>query len=438
MPTIPQEIAESTEKLTTNTDIVDKFVHGPATIYIPVRGGTLRPLLYWQGTFQDKVVELAGPYVQQAEDSAGTAQDAASTATEKAEDASGSATLAGERATAAGEAQTGAETARDKSQAWAEGEEPEEGKKSAKGWAGESSDSATLAGQRATAAGDAQTDAETARDKSKAWAEGTEPEAGKKSAREWAEEAQSLGDPNAFDITADQTTDSRRLDQWAAQAKANQQKLATAYRLGNGAFATDSGAADSYVLSVNYEDATPTAYNDGDQYRFRAGAANAGASTVNINGLGAKGLVTVTGVALPAGYIRTDAETTITYDAANDWFVAGREVERGWNSNGYFIRWADGSQKCKQVRQESLEVTSGPATGGFYYANIFWIYPAAFVEIPQIDLKTRHLPNITVNSLGGAGELFSYLSECTLFIASVESIPEATYLLLLEAQGDWY
>lgn len=204
MPTIPQEIAESTEKLTTNTDIVDQFVHGPATIYIPVRGGTLRPLLYWQGTFQDKVVELAGPYVQQAEDSAtaaagsaSTAQGAASTATTQAGAAEDSA------AAAAGSANTA--TAK----------------------AGEASDSATLAGQRATAAGDAQTAAETARDKSKAWAEGTEPEAGKKSAREWAEEAQSFGDPNAFNITADQTSDTRRLDQWAAQVRANQQNKLT-------------------------------------------------------------------------------------------------------------------------------------------------------------------------------------------------------------------
>ncbi|MDR5867924.1 hypothetical protein [Halomonas koreensis] len=203
-------------------------------------------------------------------------------------------------------------------------------------------DSATSAANSATTAGNAKTAAETARDKSQAWAEGTEPEPGKKSSREWAEEAASFGDPNLFDITADQTADTRTMAEWAAQAKVNQGKLATAYRLGNGAYATDSGAADAYVLSVNYADAAPTAYNDGDQYRFRAGAANTGASTVSVNGLGAKTLVTVTGVALPAGYIRTDADTTITYDAANDRFVADREVEPGSNSNGEYARHADG------------------------------------------------------------------------------------------------
>ncbi|SDL77414.1 hypothetical protein SAMN05661010_02508 [Modicisalibacter muralis] len=84
MPTIPQEIAESTQQLVENTGIVDQFVHGPATIFIPVRGGALRPLLYWQGTFQDKVVELAGPYVQQAVDAAEAASlDAQATAADR-------------------------------------------------------------------------------------------------------------------------------------------------------------------------------------------------------------------------------------------------------------------------------------------------------------------------------------------------------------------
>ncbi|MDO0945909.1 hypothetical protein [Chromohalobacter israelensis] len=346
MPTIPQEIAESTETLTSCTDIVDKFVHGPATIYIPVRGGTLRPLLYWQGYFQDKVVELAGPYVQQAEDSAtaaagsaSTAQGAASTATTKAGEASDSATAAaGSASTAQGAASTAttkageasdsataasgsASTATTKageasdsataaagsastaqaaaSTATTKAGEASDSATAASGSAstattkaGEASDSATAAadsastaqsaastattkateasnsatqaGQSATAAGDAQTAAETARDKSQAWAEGTEPEAGKKSAREWAEEAQSFGDPNAFDITADQTTDSRRLDQWAAQAKANEEGLSSLVAGGNfTAMPTING--DPVVESGSNSDGAWTRWADGTQ-----------------------------------------------------------------------------------------------------------------------------------------------------------------------------
>ncbi|TKJ09247.1 hypothetical protein, partial [Halomonas sp. 15WGF] len=65
MPTIPQEISQSTQKLTDNATIVEQFAQGAANTFIPVRGGTLRPLLYWQGTFQNKVTELAQPYVDQ-------------------------------------------------------------------------------------------------------------------------------------------------------------------------------------------------------------------------------------------------------------------------------------------------------------------------------------------------------------------------------------
>lgn len=65
MPTIPQEISQSTQTLTDNATIVEQFAQGAANTFIPVRGGTLRPLLYWQGTFQNKVTELAQPYVDQ-------------------------------------------------------------------------------------------------------------------------------------------------------------------------------------------------------------------------------------------------------------------------------------------------------------------------------------------------------------------------------------
>ncbi|MEQ7870755.1 hypothetical protein V6R97_08885 [Chromohalobacter salexigens] len=157
MPTIPQEIAESTEKLTTNTDIVDQFVHGPSTIYIPVRGGTLRPLLYWQGYFQDKVVELAGPYVQQAEDSAtaaagsaSTAQGASSTATTKAGEASDSATAA---AGSASTAQAAASTATTKAGEASDSATAASGSAStATTKAGEASDSATAAAGSASTA----------------------------------------------------------------------------------------------------------------------------------------------------------------------------------------------------------------------------------------------------------------------------------------------
>ncbi|MEQ5768170.1 prophage tail fiber N-terminal domain-containing protein [Halomonas sp. H33-56] len=160
---------------------------------------------------------------------------------------------------------------------------------------------------------------------------------------------------------------------------------ASAECLSNSPYCTDTGTADAYALSVNYLNATPTAYNDGDQYRFRAGASNAGASTVNINGLGAKPLVTVTGVALPAGYIRTDVDTKITYDAANERFITDRAPENGENANGWFTRWANGraSAHRREVQVVNTDVSSGALYAGGVSSRLF---PCVFTSIWTIDI----------------------------------------------------
>lgn len=166
MPTIPQEITESTQQLVDSSTIVDKFAHGAATIYIPVRGGTLRPLLYWQGYFQDKVTELAGPYVQQASDAATTAQGAASTATTKAGEASDSATAAAGSASTAQDSATTATTqasaASDSATAAAGSASTAQGAATtATTQAGAASDSATAAADSASTAQGAATTATT-------------------------------------------------------------------------------------------------------------------------------------------------------------------------------------------------------------------------------------------------------------------------------------
>jgi hypothetical protein len=98
MPTIPQEISQSTKTLTDNATIVEQFAQGAANTFIPVRGGTLRPLLYWQGTFQNKVTELAQPYVdhlvqanQVADSKVQAASDSAAAANQSAQEAAASA-----------------------------------------------------------------------------------------------------------------------------------------------------------------------------------------------------------------------------------------------------------------------------------------------------------------------------------------------------------
>lgn len=144
----------------------------------------------------------------------------------------------------------------------------------------------------------------------------------------------------------------------------------------SGDWAAAGGVANTYTL-------TPVvareSYVIGDQFRTRFSVTNTGATTVNVSGLGTKTCVTVTGAALPAGYIRTDADTVLSYDGTN--FVVDRLVERGSNENGTFIRRADGTLKCSRTgtaqnatsASGSMFVTSPQAT---------WTFPAAYSAKP--------------------------------------------------------
>lgn len=159
-----------------------------------------------------------------------------------------------------------------------------------------------------------------------------------------------------------------------------------------------SGSPNAIALTVPAPWSTPAAYGPGAQFRFRAAATNTGASTINVAGLGAKAARTVTGAALPAGYIRTDVDTQITYDAAADAFVVDREVESGSNANGSFFRYADGRLDCLSgIITGTVSVTTAVPGGGFRGTQPAWTYPAPFSGLPNVSPLSR-----TNNHLIGA------------------------------------
>lgn len=145
-------------------------------------------------------------------------------------------------------------------------------------------------------------------------------------------------------------------------------------------FCAVGGTANALTLTPFNNLARPSAYVAGRQYRFRATTANTGATTINISGLGAKTAVTVTGAALPAGYIRTDVDTTITYDAVGDRFVVGREIERGSNASGTFTRWADG--RLTGLTSASAATDISTVSGSIFRSvNIVLTLPAALISV---------------------------------------------------------
>ena len=138
----------------------------------------------------------------------------------------------------------------------------------------------------------------------------------------------------------------------------------------NWARATYGGTANTVTLAPAF---ARTAYVAGDEFRFRATATNTGATTINVNGLGAKTAVTVTGAALPAGYIRTGVDTVCVYDGTN--FVVQRDMERGSNANGTYVKYADGTLEC-------YGKVLMPAHALSAQVNVVWTHPSSFSGIP--------------------------------------------------------
>lgn len=90
------------------------------------------------------------------------------------------------------------------------------------------------------------------------------------------------------------------------------------YGAGGAQYMIDSGAANVYVLDpVSPKVAAPALF-DGYTITFEPTNVNTGASTVNVNSIGAKSITMEDGSAVPAGYI--DGVTNIKYDFSNDRF----------------------------------------------------------------------------------------------------------------------
>jgi len=214
----------------------------------------------------------------------------------------------------------------------------------AEGSATSAATSENNASSSATTATNAATASETARDKSQDWAEGIEPEIGAKSAREWAEEAQNFGDPNEFDITADLTSDTRKLREWMAQALANQQAatdaLARANHTGTQPLSTISDAGTAAAADVTTSATDTTA-----------------------------GRLLKTGAGQAQAYRQGSILGTVSQ---TNGIPTGAIIERGSNANGEYVKFADGTLECWKA-----VIFSGPAESTAE-ASIYQDYPHIF------------------------------------------------------------
>src|SRR5260370_370679 len=85
----------------------------------------------------------------------------------------------------------------------------------------------------------------------------------------------------------------------------------SAYRWGG----TSTGAANTYAITISTP--VPQAYAAGQAFQFLTHQANAGAATLNVNGLGAKAITKNGATALAANDIANAQIISVTYDGTN-------------------------------------------------------------------------------------------------------------------------
>lgn len=142
-----------------------------------------------------------------------------------------------------------------------------------------------------------------------------------------------------------------------------------------GDYMTVGGTANAITLT-SPSGYTLSSLSTGMQFRFRASTANTATATINIDGIGAVTCKTITGVDLPADYIRTDVDTVATYDGTN--LVLDRQIEKETVASGTWYKHADGRASVrKRTEAGSLAFTADGNV--FRTAQVTWEFPDIFV-----------------------------------------------------------
>ncbi len=181
--------------------------------------------------------------------------------------------------------------------------------------------------------------------------------------------------------------------------------------------ATLSGSANALIATTGagFNAPPPTGF----KFRFRAGAANTGPATLALDGGAATACRTVTGVPLPAGYVRADADTDAVFDGTH--WVLSRAVEQISAPTGTVLRLDCGIQQVWATR---------PTVGTI--SATAWTFPATFAVAPDAGATAMgtapHIAMLSNVTATGCG-----FDAWTLAGARADGVAVS-----LRAAGRWY
>jgi hypothetical protein len=112
--------------------------------------------------------------------------------------------------------------------------------------------------------------------------------------------------------------------------------------------------------------------------------------------------------------------------------ATGAIFERGSNSNGEYVRFADGTQICTRAVSASLAIDTA-FMGGFRSAAQTWTYPAAFTGTPVVVPVARNL-----TAFGAVSANVPGTTSATYAVTAVALQTDATREVSLTAIGRWF
>ena len=204
----------------------------------------------------------------------------------------------------------------------------------------------------------------------------------------------------------------------------------------NGDYMTYGGTANAITLT-SANTLPNSTLNVGDRIRFKATTTNTGPATIAVDGGPNTACVTPTGVALPAGFIRTDVITECEYDGSA--FVVSRKVESGSNANGEWTKWENGSMTT-DINYTASAINITTASGSVYRSAAVFVSTSEAFNDDGFSVSTDvETPSGANANILGSRIISKTASSVTVILYSGSSISSATGVVLhVICKGKWY
>lgn len=125
-------------------------------------------------------------------------------------------------------------------------------------------------------------------------------------------------------------------------------------------YASDTGSANTYVITFS---GVTTTYTAGTRFQFRATSPNTGASTLNVNGQGAKNIF-LGGVALGANTILANSIVDVIYDGTQFALMSTDSVVTSGSTQSLTNKTLTGTRETVFTITDAAAFEVDPANGG--------------------------------------------------------------------------